>query len=198
VGRISDHFPVLYLKEQSRKHAKSKPNITRDLSAINIARFSEQLSTTSWRGITGENDPDLAFNNFSHLFKTIHDNFFTPKITRFNKNIHKKNPWMSQGLLNSRNHKFKLAKLCLTSPSPQTVLNYKMYCNQPKNFTLLLFSKLIQKTLKKHGQSSTRLLTKNLPKIRSQKLFSMVELSTTLSKLLKNLIFFHICCCKTI
>jgi hypothetical protein len=92
VGQISDHFTLLYLKEQSRKHAKSKPNITRDLSANNIARFSEQLSTTSWWGITGENDPDLAFNNFSHLFKTIHDNFFTPKITRFNKNIHKKIP----------------------------------------------------------------------------------------------------------
>jgi hypothetical protein len=100
---------VLYLKEQFRKHAKTKPNFTRDLSANNIACFSEQLSTTCWRGVTGENDLDAAFNNFTHLFKTIHDNFFTPKITRFNKNIHTKNSWMTQGLLNSRNHKIKLA-----------------------------------------------------------------------------------------
>jgi hypothetical protein len=92
VGRVSDHFPVLFLKEQSRKHAKIKPNLIRDFSENNVACFSDQLSTTGWGGITGENDPGAAFDNFTVLFKAIHDNFFTPKSTKFNKNIHKKIP----------------------------------------------------------------------------------------------------------
>jgi hypothetical protein len=147
---------VLFLKEQSRKHVKTKPNLVRDFSEYNIACFLEQLATTCWRGITTENDPDAAFDNFTLLFKTLHENFFAQKNVKFNKNIHKKNPWMTQALLTSRNHKLKLAKLCFSSPSPLNNDNYKSYRN--------LYNVLIRAAKKQHFANILKINSKNLRK----------------------------------
>jgi hypothetical protein len=154
VSGISDHFPVLFLKEQFKKHEKLKPNIVRNFSDHNISCFSNQLSTTDWLGVTSENDPGAAFDKFSQLFKTVHDNFFTPQVKRFNKNIHKKNPWMSQGLLVSRNTKLKLAKLCFSSPCQVNNINYKMYRN--------MYNSLIRAAKKIHFANALKNNSKNL------------------------------------
>jgi hypothetical protein len=90
VSLLSDHFPVIFLKDLYKKHAKVNQTTFRDFSDVNMARFTNQLSTTDWRGVSLENDPTAAFNNFSNIFGAIHESFFFQKIRRFNKNIHKK------------------------------------------------------------------------------------------------------------
>jgi endonuclease/exonuclease/phosphatase (EEP) superfamily protein YafD len=105
VSKISDHFPVLFLKDQLKKHAKSKIILTRDFSEHNVACFSNQLSSINWDGVTADGDPNSSFDKFSNIFRTLHENFFSLKAKRFNKNINKINPWMTHGLLVSRSTK---------------------------------------------------------------------------------------------
>jgi hypothetical protein len=90
VSMLSDHFPVLFLKNQLRKHEKIKYSTIRDFSDQNISSFSNRLASVDWRGVMGENDPDAAFSSFSDTFGMIHENFFAPKNVRFNKTIHTK------------------------------------------------------------------------------------------------------------
>jgi hypothetical protein len=90
VSMLSDHFPVLFLKNQFRKHEKIKYNTIRDFSYQNILSFSNQLASVDWRGVMREGDPDAAFSTFSDTFRMIHENFFVPKNVKFNKNKHKK------------------------------------------------------------------------------------------------------------
>jgi hypothetical protein len=63
---------------------------------------------------------------------------------------------MTQGLLNSRNHKFKLAKLCFTSPSPTNTNNYKLYRNH--------YNVLIRAAKKQHFANVLKINSKNLKK----------------------------------
>jgi hypothetical protein len=121
-----------------------------------MARFSNQLSTTDWRGVSLENDPTAAFNNFSNIFGTIHESFFSPKIRRFNKNIHKKNPWMTAGLLTSRINKIKKAKLCFSSPCPINKANYILYHN--------IYNSLIRTSKKLYFAKALEANSKNLKK----------------------------------
>jgi hypothetical protein len=156
VSMVSDHFPVIFLKDQCRKHVKLKQTTTRDFSENNITCFMNQLASTDWGGISAENDPGIAFDNFSNTFGMIHESFFAPKIVRFNKNIHKRNPWMTAGLLTSRINKLKLAKLCFTSPNPTNKAKYVIYRN--------LYNSLIRTSKKMYFVKSLEVNSKNLKK----------------------------------
>jgi hypothetical protein len=130
VSKISDHFPVTFLKDFAKQSKCNKvPCLIRNFSEQNIKNFSNQLNITNWDHITNENDPEKAFDQFSSTFKLIHKNFFALKPSRFNKNIHKKQKWMTSGLLVSRNKKLSLAKLCHTQPNDTNTTLYKLYRN---------------------------------------------------------------------
>ncbi len=71
-----------------------------------------------------------------------------PPVTqkRFNKNIHKRHPFMTQGLLISRNTKNKLHKKAMADPNPLNILNYKRY--KTNYFRTLLGAKKLHITNK--------------------------------------------------
>jgi endonuclease/exonuclease/phosphatase (EEP) superfamily protein YafD len=71
VSKISDHFPILFLKDLLKKQVKNKNIMTRDFSEYNITCFSNQLSNTCWNNVLGEGDPNSSFNTFSKPFMTI-------------------------------------------------------------------------------------------------------------------------------
>jgi hypothetical protein len=110
--------------------------VSRDFSEINIQRFSNQLSMCDWTLISNCNDPDTAFNLFTDQFNHLHNQFFKQKSTRFNRNVHRREKWMTFGLLKSRTTKLNLAKTCFTEPSIDNNLKYKNYRN--------LYNKLIR------------------------------------------------------
>jgi len=70
---------------------------------------------------------DVAYEEFWNLYKNCHDVCFPLKRARFNKNIHKKNPFMTFGLLTSRNTKNKLHKLAISEPTDENVQRYKRF-----------------------------------------------------------------------
>jgi hypothetical protein len=75
------------------------------------------------------NDPNESLNKFTSIFKAQHSQFFSPRTKRFNKNIDKKEKWMTTGLLVSRLKKLELAKIHSCSPTPVNNDRYKVYRN---------------------------------------------------------------------
>ena len=79
-------------------------------------------------------DPNENFNFFMQTFSTLKEKYLPKRRVKFNKRKHRKNPWLTQGLLNSINAKDKLYKLLLQTPtdSPdyqQLKTNVKTYKN---------------------------------------------------------------------
>jgi hypothetical protein len=69
----------------------------------------------------------LAYNEFWKTYEACHNANFPFIRQRFNKSIHKKQPFMTQGLLVSRNTKNKLHKLSISNPEAATIERYKTY-----------------------------------------------------------------------
>jgi hypothetical protein len=94
---------------------EQKPQKTfqaRDFSADNEIKFRESLNSISWNVVKDAEDAQMAFNIFSDIFNNLFELHFPFRTIKFNKNIHKKDPWMSRGLLISRLQKLKLSALC--------------------------------------------------------------------------------------
>jgi hypothetical protein len=66
---------------------------------------------------------DVAYEEFWNMYKNCHDVCFPLKRVRF----HKKNPFMTFGLLTSRNTKNKLHKLAVSEPTDENVQRYKRF-----------------------------------------------------------------------
>ncbi len=63
--------------------------------------------------------------NFIFLYNLI----FPERLVKFNKNIHKKEPWFSIGLLVSRREKLRLDSVASFTPTVQNIENFKNYKN---------------------------------------------------------------------
>jgi hypothetical protein len=68
---------------------------------------------------------DLACGEFWKKYSSCHDANFPLTKKLFNKKIHKRHPFMTQGLLISRNTKNKLHKIVTADPNPLNIQNYK-------------------------------------------------------------------------
>ena len=55
--------------------------------------------------------------------------YFPLEKVKFNKNVHKVEKWMTQGLLLSRLTKLRLAKACFECPSPTAEAKFKSFRN---------------------------------------------------------------------
>ena len=129
ISDVSDHFftfivpPNRYIAPQ-----QAHPSIvTRDYSLNNLNNFKIQLSEKNWDNVLNSLDVDAAYNEFWNIYTTCHDTSFPLKRKRFNKNFHKKKPFMTLGLLISRKTKNQLHKLSISEPSAFNTQKYKQY-----------------------------------------------------------------------
>jgi hypothetical protein len=106
---------------QSHKFVQS-----RNYSLQNLNNFKFDLSIADWNNVLSQNDANLAYNGFWKTYEECHNANF-PLIRKRFKNIHKKQPFMTQGLLVSRNTKNKLHKLSITNPNVDSIQRYKTY-----------------------------------------------------------------------
>jgi hypothetical protein len=100
---------------------------SRNYSLQNLNNFKNELSIADWTNVTSLNDANLAYNEFWKTYEACHNANFPFIRQRFNKNFHKKQPFMTQGLLVSRNTKNKLHKLSISNPEAATIERYKTY-----------------------------------------------------------------------
>ena len=110
VSQISDHFPIFHFLSLRKPQSKSKTVSTRDFSDANIDQFKDDLLAKDWSNVLSSTDAQCSYNNFQEIFSKSYD-LHLPLITKkFNKNFHKKEPWMTGGLLTSRRSKINLEK----------------------------------------------------------------------------------------
>ena len=108
--RISDHFPIVFFRDTPKNESKPKFITKQDFSDQNVNKFSNLIKNIKWQNVTQELDPNHSFKMFSEQFDTFHSNFFAPKRIKFNQSLHKKEKWMTAGILESRLTKLDLQK----------------------------------------------------------------------------------------
>ena len=152
--KISDHFPVLFSLPNKVPPEIPKSFTGRDFSQENFFKFNNLISTINWDAVREEPDAQSSYNAFSDIFNNLYTLQFPLKTTKFNRNIHCVEPWMSQALLISRTNKFKLASLSARMPSTLNQTTYKTYRNV-YNSTLRAAKKLFYE--KKLGENQNNL-----------------------------------------
>jgi hypothetical protein len=148
----------------------------RDFSDANMNRFTNSLFLEDWANVLNCNDPNESLNNFMTSFKSKHNEFFSPKTKRFNKNVNKKEKWMTTGLLISRLKKLELSKICSLSPSAVNTNRYKQYRN--------LYNKTVRLSCKLYYNDEL-LINKNNLKKTWQILNEALNLSSNRQKISK-------------
>jgi hypothetical protein len=129
VSDTSDHFITFIVPPGRIKNvnACSSSIVSRDYSTQNLNLFKSELSLVNWDNVFNCRDVDMSYNEFWNVYKNCHDVCFPLKRKRFNKNIHKKNPFMTLGLLTSRNSKNKLHKISIAEPTGANIQKYKQF-----------------------------------------------------------------------
>jgi len=79
--------------------------------------------------VLGSNSVDESLTIFEQKFNALSAECFPASITRFNRNKHKINGYMTAALLVSRRTKLKLHKVALMHPTEHNISTYKKYRN---------------------------------------------------------------------
>jgi len=170
-SKISDHFPIIHFLNSKKPTVVPKINSSRNFSKQNLDNFKETISNINWNFVGEQDGPQNAYNVFSDTFLNLYELSFPVFHTRFNKNFHAIEPWMSKGLLISRKRKLELASISPRIPSGENKNIFKTFRNL-FNRTLraakkLYFVKQLQKNFKisrKPGKFSAQLLILGAPK----------------------------------
>jgi exonuclease III len=109
---ITDHFINFLLTPTTASKVKSPKYVTfRRFTTENIASLQESLATTDWSSVMSCQNVDMGYEKFSVIYKEKLDIHIPIKTMCFNKFKHKKEPWISNGIINSIKRKDKLYKM---------------------------------------------------------------------------------------
>ena len=129
ISDISDHFFTFIEIGKNCNHEPNKKTKKRVFNDCNITMFKNYLSNLSWTNVTSETDVDMSFSKFWEAFDTLYKLCFPLKSFKFNKNINKRNDFMTQGLLTSRQTKNLLHIEAIKNPTFESINKYKQYRN---------------------------------------------------------------------
>jgi len=101
--------------------------ISRDFSVVNLHEFRDQLEATDWNHVYNQLEVDTAYEEFWSTYNTLFNQTFQLKRQRFNKNIHKKQKFMTNGLLISRKTKNILHKTSIANPTVENLSKFKNF-----------------------------------------------------------------------
>lgn len=126
----SDHF-FTFIEINLIKPIKSDNEsfFTRKFSDFNKNNFRNSLFNRTWRDVYSSDCPNEAFNLFWDTFKQLYDIHFPLISVKPNKNKTPINPFMSRGLLISRQTKLKLMRKSKTHPTLHNILIARNYRN---------------------------------------------------------------------
>ena len=129
---VSDHLPIFLISSQSLK----KDNVTKHIvqryrkeSTETITALNDDLANEQWLDVYEEKDVNRAYEKFITKLKQYYEkNVPLIQIKPCKKSA--KNPWITQGILNSIKTRNKLYKSYICKPSPQSHDIYKQYRNK--------------------------------------------------------------------
>jgi hypothetical protein len=129
ISKISDHFPIFFTTSNLKPAHRIKYLNVRDFSKKNVNAFKNDLSLLTWNDMYNIDNVHDSFNLFSSTFNDLYELRFPERKIKFNKNLHKIEKWMTQGLLISRLTKIKLGKISIKKPTNENIQTYKTYRN---------------------------------------------------------------------
>ena len=118
-----------------------------------MARFKQDLDQMTWNEVISSTNVDDCYDKFWDYFEMLHNQHFTLVSHRFNKNIHKNEDFMTNGLLNSRRQKIRLHKTALSDNSIPNWTKYKTYRN--------LFNKTLRASKRLHYDNQLKANIRN-------------------------------------
>jgi hypothetical protein len=99
-----------------------------------MQKLNLDLSNQNWNNVININNPSGAYNKFIQTYKYYLDKHMPPKTVRFNKFKHKKENWITKGLLKSMKTKdklyHKLKPETRDNKRNEIELKYKQYRNK--------------------------------------------------------------------
>jgi hypothetical protein len=103
-------------------HKQQHRTVTsRDFSNIRLLGFRTELGMADWSSVTDRINVDEAYEEFWKIYIDLYNRNFPLKRQRFNKNKHKLNNFMTNGLLISRNTKKILHKASISDPTAENI-----------------------------------------------------------------------------
>jgi len=106
---------------------KEKTASVRSFTQHNLNNFKIALNGSDWTTVLNSTDVNAAYDEFSSIYSDLYELTFPQKKVRFNKNFHKQSPFMTAGLLISRQTKNNLFKIQLVNKTLDNVTKYKNY-----------------------------------------------------------------------
>ena len=128
---ISDHLPLFQTTPFCfhQKQSSDKTYTTRPINSFTLNAFRSDLECTDWTGVFHSSDVDLAYNYFLSTFTDLYNHHF-PLVTKSAVKVKQKQPWISQAIITSINHKNNLYKRFLRNPSTTNEHNFKCFRNR--------------------------------------------------------------------
>jgi hypothetical protein len=128
ISDISDHFFTFLMPNCAPVLMHShRTIISRDFSVVNLHEFRDQLEAADWNHVYNQLEVDTAYEEFWSTYNTLFNQTFQLKRQRFNKNIHKKQKFMTNGLLISRKTKNILHKTSIANPTVENLSKFKNF-----------------------------------------------------------------------
>ncbi len=155
-NRISDHFPILFRINKNERIKDPKMVQFRDFSSTNINNFKQYLGAFDWNIVYNIDDTQNACNKFFEQINNAVELFFPLKTQRFNKNIHRRDPWFTKGLLVSRKNKNQLKMNFIECPTDANNSAYKKY--------LTIYNKVVREAKKMFYRTQLQKNQSNLKK----------------------------------
>jgi hypothetical protein len=106
---------------------KEKTASVRSFTQHNLNNFKIALNGSDWTTVLNSTDVNAAYDEFWSIYSDLYELTFPQKKVRFNKNFHKQSPFMTAGLLISRQTKNNLFKIQLVNKTLDNVTKYKNY-----------------------------------------------------------------------
>ena len=105
---VSDHLGIFSIFNRTPNLKGSQIIQTRNFSENNITVFRRILKDANYCGILNCTDANESYNSFLELYQTSFDIAFPPKRINIKIKMHKREPWMTLGLVKSSETKQKL------------------------------------------------------------------------------------------
>ena len=128
-NRISDHFPIFCFLNFSKPKNCHRYVRSRHINPASILNFKETLKNLAWTDTLTSADPQISLDTFLKNFLDLYNLHFPETVTKFNKNYHSKEKWMTNGLLTSRRNKMSLCTTSIKNPCNANIAAFKLYRN---------------------------------------------------------------------
>ena len=128
ISDFADHFGTFYANRNYSRKNLSIYTRTRQMKQVNISNVKQLLSSTEFNTVFFVECPNYAYNTFLHIYKHAYDKAFPLNKCQTSRRYIKRQPWITQGILNSSINKCILLRAKIRNQTVHNIAIYQNYC----------------------------------------------------------------------